>query len=628
MEMENHPLGWGNRRLLLKPPEQAGFLLPLLETAIARNLGLPHVGNGLCRLRINGEFAGIYYVEDFDQMGVYAGHGSDYFMGPTHPADWRSVHPTLDQPELLRTPLGATIPLTADELHTLYSHLRKQYLPILQNDLWSPFSSRQIRHAVNSLQPAEIWDSLDPSCSIAEQVAEQLTSYALLGDNRSPMYVTADLSLVAIRSNELSWAWSSSHPDIIDSRGQVKRPYDKPVDVELTAHIRSHEEYAERTVLFRVMPVEPPLPAIMLYARNQLNKMTRIDGIVHYHDTSGNVKLLEASTATRGGFAHRGGTGYWQRKKPFSLRFDVGHHLLDDSGTRHLYLASGYEDKTFLRNKLSYELFRSFDDGSGLHFAPQLEWAEVFVNGVYHGLYEVNTRVQRRKMGFPAYQSAKPHADLFKIISARLALDTDSPYAVVQKFPSKRYGDRYACFREFSQFMSKIDGSSIDEVDAKWLDVASAIDFALFINVVEGRDNVDVNFYLARKDADSPFFFIPFDFDKTFQIGGDRWYRNNLIRTFDENRDFRDRKIERWRELRGTVITENVLLDQIYRDSENIRRVVHWDYERWRSENLTNYDEAVNALKSNVIARLAFMDRQMAEHEAASFSQPADSLNP
>lgn len=53
-------------------------------------------------------------------------------------------------------------------------------------------------------------------------------------------------------------------------------------------------------------------------------------------------------------------------------------------------LLANYNDKTFMRNSLSFELFRKMG-----HYAPRTQFSEVIVNNIYQGIYVFTEKIKR-----------------------------------------------------------------------------------------------------------------------------------------------------------------------------------------------------------------------------------------
>lgn len=614
LEIECHPNSpelFGTDRLRLSPPESADYLKPLFETALANKAHAPHISTELCRLTINGIFLGVYYVEDYRTMGIAAGSQTDLFNGPRSPFDWHSRFHEHRATGSGRIPFEQPYPFSHATLTTIYDHVVDQYADLLLNDMASPHSSRYIRYRMRQLRnDLKEWAAPE----VPEHPLKRVTSDMLLGQNPSSGFIIDDLDLLTCPDN--SWEWHSSDERIISHTGKVNRPSGTlPHDIHLTARLSTTGETLDRQWTFRVMPQHTLLPAIMLYANEQLNKIVRRDAVIHYYPAGTDVSIPRTFTAlqdTRGGISHRGGTSYWEPKKPFSLRFDSAHYLLDDTSTRHLYFSSGYFDATFMRNKLSYDLFRSFSQPDSPRHAPVTRWAEVFVNGTYHGLYEINTRVQRRMLGFPAYRpDLASHAELFKIIHAERGLQEADPYSVIQKLPQRRWGYHAEPYFELLRFLQEADGHDRDEAVAARFDMENAIDFHLFVNATEGRDNIDMNFYIARGPAPSDrYFFVVYDCDKNFLDGSDQVFENRFIRHLRTD-DFRGQLATRWQELRMGPAQTGTLLAHIEDMEMTLRDYVHWEYERWGYNNDQSFEQLVDHLRYAVKQRLHLVDARL-----------------
>lgn len=94
------------------------------------------------------------------------------------------------------------------------------------------------------------------------------------------------------------------------------------------------------------------------------------------------------------------GNSTWQyNKKPFNVRFDEKVPLLGMASGKHFCFIANWLDRTALRNYLTYSIANMFtalnysDDGeylnTGFMWSPDADYAEVYINGKYAGLYLV-----------------------------------------------------------------------------------------------------------------------------------------------------------------------------------------------------------------------------------------------
>lgn len=623
----------GSRRLLLAPPEKVDFLLPLLETSLAREWGVSHTANGLLRLNINGVFHGLYYAEDFDRLGRFPGAAGDFFYGPTHPYDWPSLFRTGGPATWrYRSSLHQRLPLTGEELVARFDRLALKYQPLLRHDTTSRLSSREIGYRINRARNRlrEHWPVAAPEPDLLRRTAESLEAAMLLGDNPSPFFLVSDLALPTSFPGGIRIEWRSSKPAILSPEGKLRRP-DGPAPREVTLYaLLSHgRQEIEKPLSFRVMPDPLAMPAVMLYVQGQLHKVSRLDGILHYYPAGSDGReplILPARQESGGGIAHRGGTSYWESKKPFSVRLDSAHHLLDDTPTRHLYFIPGYTDATLMRNILSYDLFRAFSRPGAPRHAPKATWTEVFAFGRYHGIYEMGTRVQRRMLGYPPYRPENENnAEIYKILDFNLGFRSQVPGAIVQKLPQRRWGYHA---EPYFDLMRKLAAAREESANAigEWIDLDNAVDFHLFLNFTIGVDAMNVNYYLVRgPEPDALYQFVPFDCDKTFGIRATpgRWYRNLMIRELKAAPGFTPRLLARWRELRSGAACPRRLLGQVDEMETRLAPYIGWEHALWGYNRGEPFSGLVEALRGHIRDRYRFLDGELQRREEEAASKDA-----
>ena len=515
----------GSRRWRLIPPENES------------GEGWARGTQDLCRLSIDGQFKGVYRCEAFDRRGLRPGDKTWVANGPRLPADWRS---------LFRRPTESCTGVPPAEQEALRN--------LLVNDIHHPWSRREWDYRMRAVRKAAAPEPAAP------------TACAVLGDNPSPDYVVGDLALPT------NGAWTSSRPDVIAPDGRVTRPDgDRPVAVELAETPPGGG--AATALKFRVMPKRRELSALMLWFDEPLSHPRRVEFEAEFHPAGddGSPRRLRGSQATRGGIKHHGNTSYWEGlKKPLSLRCDEPHRLLDaNAATRHLYLLNGFLDATKMRNKLAFDLFRSFGGPGRPRQAPELDWTEVFVNGQYFGIYEMATRIDGETLGEnDDDESESPSgAVLYKISSLQNLFMGSGRRAFEQILPPAAQFPCEEPLREFADFVRQADRETFAREIGDRLDLDNAVDFLLLLYFSGNKDGYDGNFYLARDSAPhARFQFVVWDYDHGF--GKRNLAMSNLIidRLRRDAPGFDERLRARWRELRnGPLATAalNARLDEM-----------------------------------------------------------------
>ncbi len=620
----------GMRSVRLTPPEDLDFMIPLMDARVAQHLNLPHTHNGLCRLYVSGQFAGVYYFEDDTRMAVSPEASYDYMRGPTSVVDWpflfRRPQPFHQAP---RGPSRRQVPISKETLQALYDDLEAEVLALLIHDGMAPMSNREVRYRLRLQreQIGELWIPAEEG-SPAEQVAAYITPFMLLGGNPSPHYIREDLELRVFPLPGLHISWSSSDPGLIDPEGRVTPPDgDLPGRVVLTAHIADDRKTVDRSLTFRVMPEQPRIPAFMIYVNDGLQKHRRVDCRVEYY-APGNrhPDHYRAFHGSRAGVKFRGNTSFWQRnirgledfslrKIALSLRFEDPHHLLNDTATRHMYFATGYSDTALIRNKLSYDLFKAMSEPDAPRSAPDVQWAEVFLNGQYRGMYENNTRIDRHKLGFPRSEEDAVHpAVLYKFEGGGNNFGEQRIHAITQKQPPRAQGTHWEPYRALIRGIRSANPEEFGKTMEEWVDVDYIRDYHLLLNLTENIDGINVNLYVARDAGpEARLFIVPWDYDKTFGPGRrHRWHSNALTTHLMENHpDYANGLNRRWAELRQGPWSNDAVRERIAEMERHLNGVIQWDYEIWNHQynRDRSFEQQVEDIRTRAQERLAHLDR-------------------
>lgn len=556
--------------------------------------------NSLIRLTIDGNAKGVYCIEPVDRQG-----------GAWLADDWRKMH---NRRFPLRNSWGGKLGedwrLSPEERQANRDRIRHLLSCDFQNP-WSPREwSWQIRRQERLFKEVEFME-------------HGLTAFDVMGRNPSPFYILADLDLT---SAGVGYVWKSSNPKLMDDAGRVTRPAgDLPCEVIMTATSRTGKKSEYR---FRVIPDKPKLPALMLHINSPLVKINRLDFSAMFYPAGGQgePRRLTGFQNTGGGLKHHGNTSYWKAaKKPLSLRFDEPHHLFTKTDTKNLYLLSGYADDTRLRNKFSYDTFRSFSAPDKQRYAPEMAWTEVFINGDYYGVFETCTRVHGTLLGTKDKPDDPRNTPLLFKIRSVIPLFANTDVDIFEAIlPGADDLSRRDAVLGLMQFTSGSDSETFKRDIAKHIDVDNLIDFTLLLNFAGNEDGRVTNFYLARGAAeDSPFFLIPWDYDKTFR---ERFLflGNHLIgRMQSDYPGFNDHLIRRWSELRATVLSDQAVDNRITTMENELVGYMDWEYELIKMPAGTpSYAATVAEFRRIVKIRLKNMDEYFQNRPSATPATP------
>ncbi len=599
----------GLARLRLMPPETAGWMAPLLETRVAREVGAPTISNGLCRLVINGEFKGLYYYEDYAQLGVPIGFGSRRVEGNRGRDTW------------LRVGLAGYPPITREALLGLLEEKREKYRQALVRDPFSPLSGREIQYRLRQEKRAiELWplDEVAARKPAVDRLADLLTAFHVLGSNRSPDFLTTRLDLPASFPGGLTVEWESSDPSVLTAAGEIRPPADgNPRRVTLTGRLQEGDQRREVVLDFRVMPASRKLAAIFLTLDESLDRIARRNAAVEYLPAGAGLESQRWLTAgeNRSGVSWRGHTSMNQPKKPVGLRLPVPHGWWGTTNVVKVNLINPFRDPTFLRNRLCYDLFRRFPATGRPRDGLPVTWMEVFVNGKYRGLYEASPPVRAEWLGLPTYADGEEHPTLiYKAQATAISLSGEQGYMMRQTEPSRRHGHWPEPAVELLRFLEHSTTEEFVRELPQRMEVDNLIDFHLLLSFTENYNGWPFKFtihdILVRPEgAEQKFFLVPFDFDTTWDphpVG--HYYSKVFGRLQHEYPGYRQRLARRWFELRKGPLDLAAIQAELLANRDMLQPYVAFDDQHWEIHQGQPYAMRVDQLLGAIRRRFGELD--------------------
>jgi hypothetical protein len=592
----------GVTSLRLYPPEILGDNLEPLLAALSGRSRVNSVV-GFCRLSVNGRGKGIYVFESYDNCAATLGQAPPAVGAELHIADWSN-----EFRDDSGNNMAARSVHFADGAPARLESVRR----LLIRDSAHPWSNREWS-----------WRLANFGRQLGEAAERQtVDAFDLLGKNPAPAFVRTDLDLTVLERHGL--AFRSLRPELISNSGIVSRPEgDVPQDVEVLVLDRSSGVSAETDgeavarLRLRVMPRGRRLGALMIYVSESFAYTRRVDFRARYYpaDESESPCLLTGGQASNGGIKHRGNTSYWRgRKKSFSLRMDQPQEILGSNPSRYLYLLNGYVDHTKLRNKLVYDLFRAWGDGDQIkRYAPEVDWCEVFVNGVYYGIYEMCTRIDGEMLGYAGHLPEED-AVLYKMRPDANLFAAPETAFFNQIYPSRKRTSSSQSLHDLLRFTSVSDSATFTQQVGQWVDIRNAVDFMLMLNFSGNIDGRTTNFYLTRGGEEGALFnFILWDYDHTFS-GRFLWLSNHLLdRLARDIPEFQPGLRRRWRELRTGVMSTESIDARITEMAERLQSSMPWEYAvvAESGAELPDYKKNVDELRTAVRTNLEGMDKRL-----------------
>jgi hypothetical protein len=382
-------------------------------------------------------------------------------------------------------------------------------------------------------------------------------------------------------------------------------------------------------------PASPPPPetgvaTLFLEAKEAIASDRRVPGTVRVVPSPG--APAGSNGTVRGEVRIHGATSQGYPKKSYALTLESPAPLLGMSSGRHWVLNASYIDRSLMRHKLGYDLFRSLSAPGAKRFAAASRFVELHLNGHYNGVYLLIERVDRQLLQFGPYRSNDlEHACLYKAVDHAANFGQGGHDGYEQREPDPTLLPYWLPLDGFNRFVSAVPAAEFFQPTtgiASRLDLDNAIDFQLLVLVTSNADGITKNFFLARAGpspgAMAPrFFFAPWDYDGTFgrnwdasPFPHDAWLSNHLFDRLREDQAYRERFKARWKQLRQRQLTvENIraMIDANVRALGEAprRNAKQWPTTDGPYPDRISFEQDIAQMKSWIGVRLEWLDQEI-----------------
>ncbi len=359
---------------------------------------------------------------------------------------------------------------------------------------------------------------------------------------------------------------------------------------------------------------------------------------------------------SEGTIARRGRTTSTYAKTGYKIELSEKFSLLGMRRDDDWVLYAGYNDQEKIRNVFSCNLWKNSCAGNnsfGIDNGVEYRYIELFINGMYEGLYALGYRIDDRQMGVSAEADNGCIYKKVNYYSEYPVTWTDEGTIPDYEISTKKL-DAEQTAAKWQQLYDFYEGILWHQDDDEWLlnsiDLDNSIDMHLFLNLVQGEDNAKgpftKNMYItARKTEEGGYRYLytPWDLDITW---GNVWVHDapnytvayglapadSVIWTSgclyellsNGNREVRERYLARYRELRAGAWSEEALLEQldcleaqIFDSGAYVR-----DRGRWDGGSYVSDETRLSAFKQYVLDRLAAMDHYYDQIEDGELDFP------
>ena len=256
----------------------------------------------------------------------------------------------------------------------------------------------------------------------------------------------------------------------------------------------------------------------------------------------------------------------------------------------------------------------------------QRVFCELFVNGLYKGVYYLGEKVDRKQLALKKFDG-QLQGELYKGYAWANGVtfdgvddffneeDTWSGYEA--KFPDTPGELDWTNLHALVDFVVTSDPSSFNATIFEKVDLHNLVDYYIFVNTIYASDNTGKNVYTARYAPDSPYFFVPWDMDGSFGTDWtgertditDALLTNGLYDRLLSNQEFIAELKARWQQLRSNTLQTGALQEMFNENYAHLKGNGVYEREAIDPDLPQNYSEGeIGFINSWIDRRMAFLD--------------------
>lgn len=242
----------------------------------------------------------------------------------------------------------------------------------------------------------------------------------------------------------------------------------------------------------------------------------------------------------------RGNRSWKQPKKSYSIKLNEAFPLLDLADTRKYAIVANYDDRSMMKNYITYRAGALLN---GIDYMPGCEFVDVYLNGIYNGVYLLVERIDPENEAFGMDEPMSMEnmdGDVFieKDINAKADsindIVFDCPYwanqskdCFVLKYPDLgSESEIIEAINYLNSYMIDVDNAIMGRSNipyTQYIDVDSWVDFIIMQEISKNVDgNLKTSCYMYKNaNSDKLYMATLWDFDCAY--GGANWDNADLL---------------------------------------------------------------------------------------------------
>lgn len=381
------------------------------------------------------------------------------------------------------------------------------------------------------------------------------------------------------------------------------------------------------------------MPLITITTDGPIVNSPAVHGTISVADANGHVITMHA------GFKIRGTSSQQYEKKSYRVELWADATGTTMADTTFLGLRSDddwnleamWSQPLRLRDKVANELWMEMytlpyaaDEPDALP-GIRMEYADLFINEEYLGVYALTERMDRKQLGLKKYNGELrgllykgngPGAPTFESLpSYDNTQGTWDNYEWV--YPNEEEASyNWSHLYSFTNFVMNASDNVFNAQYSAQFDKQNAIDYYLFINAIMAMDNMGRNLFLARYKKSGTYYYLPWDLDAILGLDTDGNPTNNADGLMGNG--FFDRLVNdcgtngfvasaktRYNALRNSVLTREHIMGMIQNQYNALLENGVYDREHEAWPDFTVDANQLTYLSDWLDARFAFLDAEI-----------------
>ena len=376
---------------------------------------------------------------------------------------------------------------------------------------------------------------------------------------------------------------------------------------------------------------------------SQITKETWVDA--SFTLTLGSKQFESGNYSGTGSVKGRGNTSWGQPKRPYSIKLSEKKSLLDIPKTKKYAIVASYSDPSLMRNYLTYKTGLNLD---GIGYTPKCEFVDVYLNGVYNGVYILVERIDVEKTkidideatadnltgGYLIERDAGDKVDWAEDLWVNAPFQSN-PNADVFTIKAPEPEDQTLAdsMRSYlSEYLQRVHNAIMSGTSAcfDYVDTASWVDFILMQEITKNIDgNLKTSCYMYKvADDDTLNMTALWDFDLAYGLANwDNACSNNdgydcptgtgttgfmvinsscpwFKHLYEDYPEFRQALLDKYAQYRQTLVPD--MLRMIDMQAAYLKTAAVANDRKWGNDSASGTAE----LKTWLSGRISWLDRQ------------------